>query len=494
MATHNGFTVIAAEEAAATIPNGATIGFSGFTPAGAAKAIPKALATRANAEHAAGRPYAVRVFTGASTGPDFDEAMAKAGAISFRAPYQSSGTLRKLINSQQVEFVDMHLSHVAQTVLEGFYGEIDVAVVEATEVTRDGRIYLSTSVGASPTYLAQAKRIFVEINARHSQRLSEIHDIATLPVPPKRAPIPINDAMSRIGVPFVAVDPAHIVGVVLTNAPDGVGAFDEAAPEHQAIAQHVVRFLLEELKAGRIPREFLPLQSGVGNVANAVMAGLGEAKDIPPFYMYSEVFQDALLDLMRSGKLLGASATSLTLTDPLLQQVYDDFAFFAKRLVLRPQELSNHPGVVRRLGVIAMNTGLEVDIYGNVNSTHVCGTQMMNGIGGSGDFTRNAFLSIFMCPSTAKGGKISAIVPMASHLDHNEHSVTVVVTEQGLADLRGLGPMQRARTIIDRCAHPAYRPYLHDYLEKSPGGHIRHDLKRAFELHCRFLESGSMLP
>ncbi len=256
----------------------------------------------------------------------------------------------------------------------------------------------------------------------------------------------------------------------------------------------MIRFLLSEKQAGRIPKEFFPLQAGVGNTANAVLAGLGNHPDIPTFYMYSEVFQDAMLDLLAQGKLLGASATALTVVPEKLKELTDNMDYFGQRIVLRPQEISNHPGIIRRLGVIAMNTALEIDIYGNVNSSHVLGTQIMNGVGGSGEFTRNSHLSIFMTPSIAKQGRISAVVPMTPHVDNNEHSVQVVVTEQGLADLRGLGPLERAETIINTCAHPAYRPYLHDYLQQSPQGHIKHDLSRCFELHRNFMAEGSMLP
>jgi acyl-CoA hydrolase len=161
--------------------------------------------------------------------------------------------------------------------------------------------------------------------------------------------------------------------------------------------------------------------------------------------------------------------------------------------VLRPQELTNNPGLIRRLGVIAVNVPLEVDVYGLANSTHVAGTQLVNGIGGSGDFMRNAYLSIFVAPSTAKEGRISTIVPMVSHVDHNEHSVQVVITEQGVADLRSLGPLERAHAIIERCAHPSYRDYLRRYLVDAPLGHFRHDLERCFELHRRLLATGSML-
>jgi acetyl-CoA hydrolase len=484
---------LTAEEAAALIHNGATIGFSGFTPAGAAKAVPRALAAKAKALHEKGEEFQVRVMTGASTGGALDEALAAADAISWRAPYQSSKALRSRINKQEAEFVDMHLSHVPQMVEFGFFGQIDFAVVEAVDVYGDGRIFLSTSIGASPTYLKHAKKVIVEINRYHNPRVMEMHDIKILPPPPKRAPIPIDHPLDKIGTPFMQIDPSKIIGVVETNESDGVSPFDESDEVSEKIAGHIIKFMLDELKLGRIPPDFLPLQSGVGNVANAVMAGLGKNKDVPPFYMFSEVFQDALVDLMLDGRLLGASATSLTLSEPQMKRVYENMDFFSPRIVLRPQELSNNPGVVRRMGVITVNTVLEMDIYGCANSTHVSGTQLMNGIGGSGDFTRNGYLSFLVAPSVAKGGKISTVVPMVTHVDHNEHSVQVLVTEQGLADLRGLGPIERAKKIIDTCAHPMYRDYLHKYIEGSVMGHVRHNLSKCFELHQALIESGSML-
>ncbi|MDK2972347.1 MAG: propionyl-CoA:succinyl-CoA transferase [Candidatus Sumerlaeota bacterium] len=494
MSHNNAYSILTAEEAADHVFNGATVGFSGFTPAGAAKAIPRAIAAKAKALHEKNEPYQIRVLTGASTGKNLDETLAAADAVSWRAPYQSSRSMRKLMNQGKVQFIDMHLSHVPQTVAEGFFGNIDFAIVEATHVTSDGRVYLSSSIGASPTYLKCADKIIIEINRRHSPRVSEMADIAILPNPPYRSPIPIFHCLERIGWPYATIDPKKVIGIVETDEPDDVNPFAPADAVSNRLASNVVHFLCEEKASGRIPKQFLPLQSGVGNIANAVMAGLGESEDIPPFLMYSEVFQDALVDLMLNGKLVGASATSLTLSPERLKQVYDNMDFFVPRIVLRPQELSNNPGIVRRLGVITTNTALEVDIYGHANSTHVSGTQMMNGVGGSGDFTRNAYLSIFMCPSVAKGGRISTIVPMATHVDHNEHSVQVVITEQGIADLRGKGPIERAKTLIDNCAHPAYRPYLHKYLETSPMGHIRHDLRRCFEMHLNLAECGQMLP
>ena len=244
---------------------------------------------------------------------------------------------------------------------------------------------------------------------------------------------------------------------------------------------------------GRIRPEFLPLQSCVGNNNNAVMARLGENPEIPPFMMYSEVLQESVVHLLETGKISGASASSLTISADSLRKIYDNMDYFASRIVLRPQEISNNPEIIRRLGVIALNVGLEFDIYGHANSTHVAGVDLMNGIGGSGDFERNAYLSIFMATSIAKEGKISTVVPMCSHVDTSEHSVKVIITEKGIADQRGLSPLQRARTIIDNCGQPMYRYYRHRYLENAPGGHIHHDLSHVFDLHRNLIATGSML-
>ncbi len=488
------FPVITADEAASHIPDGAMVALSGFANAGTAKLVPRAIAKRARELHSQDKPYKIRVITGSSSGNNIDEELAQAEALSWRAPYQSARTLRGQINAQQVQYLDMHLSHAPQTMLAGFFGKLDYAIIEATDVTRDGRVYLTTSIGASPTYLRYAERIFIEINSYHSRRLPEMADITLLSPPPRVNPIPIHDPLTKIGYPYAMVDPKKIVGIIETNEPDQIEPFTPPDWRSNRIADHVVRFLFGEMITGHIPPEFLPLQAGVGNLANSVMAALGANPYIPPFKMYTVTIQDSLVDLMEKGKLVGASAGSLTLTPETLRRICANMDFFGPRIILRPQEISDDAGVVRRLGVIAINPGIEVDIYGNVNSSHLFGTDIMNGIGGSGEFTRNSYLSIIMCPSTALGGRISCVVPMCPHIDSNEHSVQVIVTEQGYADLRGIGPMQRAKRIIENCAHPAYRDYLNAYIRDSKPGHIKHNLKKAFELHQNFLQHGKMLP
>ncbi len=284
---------------------------------------------------------------------------------------------------------------------------------------------------------------------------------------------------------------------MLTDSPDRNSAFKAPDQASKRIAGHILEFLAWEVKKGRMPETLLPLQSGVGNIANAVLFGLEEG----PFEgltSYTEVVQDGMISLLKSGKLTAASATAFSLSPDMLTEVNADMAKYRKQIVLRPQEISNHPEIIRRLGVIAMNGMIEADIYGNVNSTHVMGSRIQNGIGGSGDFARNGYLSIFMAPSTAQKGSISTIVPMASHVDHTEHDVSVVVTEQGLADLRGLSPRQRANLIIEKCAAPEFKPLLLDYLNRaerlSYGRHTPHLLGESLGWHNRYLRTGSMRP
>ena len=483
---------ITAEEAATYVKHDDNVGFSGFTPAGCPKVIPEAIARRAEQEHKEGRPFKIGMFTGASTGDHLDGALARAEAVKFRTPYQSNKDMRTLLNAHGAEYFDMHLSELAQSLRYGFLGRVDVAIVEAVDVTEDGEIVPAEGVGILPTICRLADKILIELNRFHPKELRGIHDIYEPEDPPMRREIPVYKPSDRIGQPFVKVDPKKIVGVVETNRePDG-SKFAPLDDVTLAIGRNVSDILVGEMKAGRLPKSFLPLQSGVGNVANAVLGCMGENEAIPPFTVYTEVIQDAVIKLMDQGRVTFASGCSLSVSHEALREIYARLDFFKDKLLLRPQEISNNPEVVRRLGVITINTALEADIFGNVNSTHVLGTKMMNGIGGSGDFTRSGYVSIFTTPSTAKDGKISSFVPMVSHMDHSEHSVKVIISEYGVADLRGKSPVQRAREIIERCAHPEYRPLLHAYLDRGVKGHTPQSLDACFAFHRAFIETGDM--
>lgn len=486
------FARITPEEAASNINHGDTVAFSGFTPAGAPKVVSKAIAARAEAEHSAGRDFKIGMMTGASTGASLDGALARANAVDWRTPYQSDKDMRAAINSGKAKFFDMHLSIVAQQTRYGALGKINHAIIEACDISDDGSIILTTGVGCAPTYARLADKLYIELNSRMPKALRGFHDLYEPADPPFRREIPVYSPSDRIGVPVLRVDPKKIVGIIDTNTDDETHGFRPCDETTLRIGGNVAAFLASELKAGRIPSSFLPIQSGVGETANAVLKALGETPEIPNFTMYTEVIQDAVIDLMRAGRVKFASGSSLTVSPETRVKVFEDLEFFRDKIVLRPQEISNHPELVRRLGIISCNTALEVDIFGNVNSTHLLGQKMMNGIGGSGDFTRNAYISMFICASTQKADKISTIVPAVTHVDHNEHSVQVVVTEWGIADLRCKSPVERAELIIDRCAHPDFRDMLRDYLRRSSHTHTPHGLSDAFQMHEQFVRSGDM--
>ncbi|MEU8621886.1 acetyl-CoA hydrolase/transferase family protein [Streptomyces sp. NPDC048623] len=488
--------IMPAEEAAALIPAGATVGMSGFTGAGYPKELPQALADRITAANAAGQRMRVNVWTGASTAPELDGVLAEAEGVELRLPYQSDPTTRREINAGRMEYLDMHLSHVAQSAWQGFLGKLDIAVIEVTGVTEDGRLIPSSSVGNNKTWIERADAVILEVNARQPAELEGMHDVYYgTALPPYRTPVPINRPTDRIGVPHLICPPEKVIAVVPTDSPDRNTPFAPPDDTSRQIAGHVLDFLTHEVRQGRLPENLLPLQSGVGNVANAVLAGLDEG----PFEnltAYTEVIQDGMLHLIDTGKLVGVSATAFSLSSDTVEKFNARAGEYRDKIVLRPQEISNHPEVVRRLGCLAMNGMIEADIYGNINSTHVMGSRIQNGIGGSGDFARNGLISFFLSPSRAKQGAISSIVPMVSHVDHTEHDVDVIVTEQGLADLRGLSPKQRAQQIIKNCAHPDYRPALEDYyaraLRTSYGCHTPHLLTESLSWHNRFMETGSM--
>lgn len=483
---------ISAEEAASYINNGDTVATSGFTASGTPKVVPVALAERAKAFHDKGEDFKINLYTGASTNDYVDGALTRAKAIAKRVPYQGTPDARNAANNCEMDYYDTHLSNMNQDLRYGFLGDIDTAIIEVTEMNPSGEVVLGAGIGMTPVFAKLAKKVILEYSSYYQTSFRGFHDNYIPLDPPHRREIPIYRPSDRIGSTVLKIDPKKIIGVVPSNESESISSFSSLSDTTVAIGANVADFLAQEIKKGRLPKEFLPVQSGVGNIANAALYGLADHPGIPKFEMYTEVVQDAVMELMQKGKCTFASTCALAFSDETMLRFMDSINFFRDKLLMRPAEITNHPEVARRLGLIAINTALECDIYGNVNSTHVNGSKMMNGIGGSADFSRNAYLSIFLCPSVQKGGALSTIVPMVSHLDHSEHSVKVIVTEQGVADLRNLSPLQRANTIIDNIVHPDYRPILREYLKIAKTGHIPHELKAAFEMYDVFSTTGDM--
>lgn len=489
--------VMSAEAATDFIHNGDNLGVSGFTPSGYPKAVPLALSERYK-----GTDFKVNVWTGASVGPEIDQAMVEAGIMDRRLPYQTNGTLRKAINEGKVKYADIHLSHMAQMVRYGFMANrkgVDVAIVEVCKINDlgDGKVGLipTTSMGNSSSYVAGAKKVIVEVNTSQPVGLEGMHDSYVPLDPPYRQPIPITRPEDRIGTPYIPCELDKIVAVVPCDITDKVRPLGEIDEDAKHMGENLVAFFKKEVAEGRLPKNLLPLQSGVGSVANAVINGLVNS-DFEDLTVYTEVIQDGMFDLIDAGKLRVASGTALTPSPECQKKFYENLDHYKPYLILRPQEISNSPEVARRIGVIAMNTAIEVDIYGNVNSTHICGTKLMNGVGGSGDFARNGYLTVFFTNSLAKGGKISSVVPFCSHIDHATLDVDVIVSERGVADLRGLTPKEKAPIIIDQIANPKYQPMLLDYFHRAceacGNSQTPHLLEEAFDFHNRFNKTGTM--
>ncbi len=476
-------------QAAAHIVDGTNLFISGFT-AGYPKMIPLELARRAEQ----GEQFKINIYAGASTGELVDGLLSKTGIVNWRRPYMSDPGMRKKINQEEILFKDDHLSRLASQVRSGDWGRVDVAVVEALAITEKGHLVPTMSVGNTPTYVKHADKIIIEMSETEPRGLEGIHDIYIPEDPPYRMPIPIYRTSDRIGKPFIEMDPNKVVAIVLSGEKDSCPVFHEPGKIPLLIGEQILDFIRHEMEKDRLPRT-LPWQAGVGGIANAVLSKFMEDDFFHNLDLYAEVIQDSVLDLIDMGKIRAASASAMTLSEKVKDRFFNEIYRYKEKIVLRPVEISNSPEVIRRLGVLAINTALEIDIYGHVNSTHVMGSQLMNGIGGSGDFERNGSVSFMVTPSVAKNGCISAIVPMVSHVDHSEHSVDVIVTEYGLVDTRNLTPRQVAEAVIKKCAHPDYRDLLWDYYcraVKKVGGHEPHLLGEAFSFHQRFMEKGDM--
>jgi acetyl-CoA hydrolase len=500
--------VVPVEDTIQYFKNGMNLGWSGFTPAGYPKAIPIALADHVEKNNLQGK-LRFNLFIGASVGAETENRWAQLDMIDRRWPYQTGKDIAKGINEGRIRMGDRHLSLFAQDLGYGFYtkdetgkGKIDIAIIEVSAVTEDCGLVLTSSCGVVGEILAIADKIILEVNTGQPS-FEGMHDIVMSQDPPHRQPYLISKASDRIGTTYVPCDPDRIIAVVESKHRDKGRAFAEQDDTSEAIAANILDFFAHEVKAGRLPKNLLPLQSGVGSIANAVVGGLAKG----PFYnlsVYTEVLQDTMLDLFDSGRLDFASSCSLSLSEtPGFPRFFDNMDKYKDKIVLRPLSIANAPEPIRRLGCIAMNTPIEFDIYAHANSTLVGGTRMINGIGGSGDFLRNAYLSIMHTPS-ARPTKtdptgITCVVPKAPHIDHTEHDLDVLVTEQGLADLRGLAPKDRAQEIINKCAHPDYKPILQEYFDLAKKtclakgiGHEPQLFDRCFKMQMNLAAKGTM--
>ncbi|WP_049922484.1 acetyl-CoA hydrolase/transferase C-terminal domain-containing protein [Halopiger djelfimassiliensis] len=475
-----GLPVVSAEEAAATIPADATV-YAGGIGAGP-KELPLALAR-------SDRELSLSIVSSADAGFLTDTQLVDSGGVDFRYPFAVWPDHRRAANDGDLSFVDDHFSSISRTVQQdvftpafGFDGPT-VAIVEAVAV-EDDRFVPTTAIGAVPAFVDHADRVIVEVNEAVPRTVGEFHDVYRPDTPP-REPIPLSDPGDRLGDRYVAL-PDGPDAVIRTEQPPMPYPFRELTADEGEIAAATVDFLERELERNPAFEDRLTIEVGIGTLGDEIMRRLDWiARSGYDLAYYGEVIQDGLLELLADGTLESASGTGIVLSQDGIDRLYGSPETFADRVRLRPVDISNEPSVIRRLGLVGVNSALEVDIYGNANSSHVRGSRLLQGIGGSGDFTRNALVSVIVLPSTARDGEVSRIVPKATHVDHPDHDVDVVVTEHGVADLRGLAPHERATRLIGECAHPAFRDDLRSFLERATSGdkpgHVPHDLSTAFD-------------
>jgi succinyl-CoA:acetate CoA-transferase len=476
------------DEAAGLISDGMTIATGGGNSISCPKSFFSAMAERLKGNGT------ITLITGGPLPDAVDGLLTRTGVCRKRIGQFNNKDLMKAANGGEFSVVDLRTGLLPRFVRSGRFGRVDVAVVEAVAIREEGFIVPGTSCLDAATYVTAADKVIVEINPGIPLELEGIHDIYIPEVPPSRAPIPLRSCADRIGTPFIPCDPGKIAAIVRSDIPDEPPVGRAPDENSKSIAAFLVDFLKREVQSGALPEKLPPLQFGIGSIPEALTAELA-ASTFSDLEVFTGAIGDGALDLIDAGKAKVISTSGLYLSRDGFRRLYRNIDFYKRFIVIRPVVISDCPELVARLGVIAVNGAVESDIYGHVSSSHIQGGKLVSGIGGSCDFLMNAFLSVIVLPSVGQNGSISRIVPMVTHVDQTEHTIDIIVTEQGLADLRGTAPVERARAIIDNCAHPEYKSYLREYLDEAihrRGGHEPHDLERVFDLHISFLRCGDM--
>lgn len=475
-----------AEQAAASINDGMNVAMSGYAMAGYPKAVVEALLQRRRN----GESLSMNIVTGANV-PWLDEKLGSEKMISRRVPMCASRTLADQANSGSMRYVEQQMCKMPRLLRNGHFGKIDVAVVEALGFDENGDLIPTNAIGMLHYLMDTADEIIVEVNTAQPEKLWDIHDIYIPQAPPNTEPIPLVRTNQRIGMAGIPVNPEKIRYIVETNIPEELGVQPKGTKITGRITDHLFNLLEYEVQrtGGKLP----PIQTGFGSIADSI-ADAFQHSDFRDIQFFCGGITETIMELLVSGKAATLSTGGLGMSERV-REILDGISDLRDHLVIRNGDITNNAEIIGRLGLVALNTGIEVDIYGNVNSSHIGGRKVVNGIGGGANFSQNAGLSVILISSTAKGGDISNIVPMVSHQDICEHDVDVVVTENGLADLRGLDDSERADAIIKNCASSAYKDQLNRYLSmaRDRGGHHPQLPEEAFAWYRRLEEENTML-
>ena len=481
--------IVRADKAVAVIQDGMTVATTGNAFSGFPRTVLLAMAERLSA-----RNQKVAVFCAGALGREVEEAFDQGNVVYRRLGSLGSTSARKAVVEGRMRFLDVKSGLFPLQVARGDYGSVDVALIEAVAITKDGHIVPSTALIDGPRWVQCAERVVVEINPWISAKLEGFHDVFLPDPQPGARPIPLHAMDQQIGTPHMVVEGDKIYAIVETTAPmPAAEKVREPNEVNRQIAGNFVRFLESEMETGKLPTPPPPLELGIGALAEVILERL-KASGLKSLSLYLPGVTEGVLDLIDAGKVAFVAATNLRMGKTGLNRFFTNIERY-RSIILRPLDVINNGDVIRRMNVIALNAAIEVDVLGQVNSSHLMGVKIVGGIGGAYDYARNARLSVFLTPSTAKGGDISCVVPLVSHVDHTEHDADVIITERGVADVRGLDPMERAVAIIQLCSHPEYRQELVHYLEKAKrqtGGRQPIVMAEAFSFHQRFAAHETM--
>lgn len=480
--------VVSAEEAATLIKDGMVVAMGGYTSAGYPKVIAQELVKRKES----GEDFKINLITGANVGP-IDSMLAEAGLVNRRVPMIESKKMANLVNTGQVHYIEQQMHRMPQLLRNHAFGKIDVAVIEAIKITKDGHIVPTSSVGMIQYFTDLAESVVIELNVSQPEELEGMHDIYHIGLIPDRKPIPLSKVNERIGKPYIKVNPKKIKYIVRSDVKDTTVNLQGENEAVRKISEHLFNFL--ELEFSKNGNNLPPIQTGFGNLPSQIVRAFKET-EFSDLEFFCGILQEANIELITTGKVHAASTGSIHMTDNVIDWLKTHTQELQETIIIRNNDITNNSEVISRFGLISLITGIEIDIYGNVNLSHISGSRVVNGLGGGANFAHNAGLSIVLLPSEAKQGNISTIVPMVTHHDIMEHDIDVVITEHGVADLRGKSDIERAYAIIENCTNTYKEPLL-QYLNKAieqVGGHHPVLLSEAFSFHSRLKETGTMLP
>lgn len=477
---------VCAEEAAMYIKNGMTVAISGYSSSSYPRAVPQAIAKRKSN----GEALSLNLISGSALS-QLDELLSD--VVARRVPLQGGKSMAKHINNGSCHYVEQQICRIVRLLESGKLGKIDVAIIEACAVDESGHIYLGSSIGIAPLLMEIADKIIIECNAAIPKEVAKLHDIFLPGTPPNRRPIPFSKINERVGQTTIQAPIDKIKYIVQTDIQPEPEPHRAPSEEILKTVQNLMKFLSKEYPLDG-PKKLPPIQTGFGQLAEAITDAMhgSEYQDIE---FYAGGLLESHMEMIASGKAKAATATYMQFT-PRTAELFRNIEGLENKLVLRNLDVINEAETTSRFGILALNSCVEADIYGNVNSSHICGNRVVNGIGGGASFAQNAGLSVMLLPSTSKKGNISTIVPMVAHTDISEHDIDVIITDQGFADLRGLDDLERANAIIENCAAEEYKSLLRQYLEgaiEKYGGHHPQDMTEAAKWHERLRTTGSML-